>query len=80
MTIHYSVKFENSNLSYHGEVDFKHATEDDIEGNEDSIVKACKRKLVTDCERWGFEQKSLRLFECYFYKNEQQIQIMKWEK
>lgn len=80
MTIHYTAMFEGSQLLFHGEVSFKEASEDDVSGNEDRIVKACKRKLVTDCERWGVETKELKSFECYYFANSKENRIMKWEK
>lgn len=91
MTFHYTATFENFEFNYHGEVMFKYVKEEDIKGNEDKIILACKRQFVEDCKRWGMSVKDVNSFECYYYtiepssENElitttREVQIMKWEK
>ncbi len=80
MTYHYTATFDNCELKYHGEITFKYVEIKDTKGNEERIVTACKKQLIKDCEDWNISVKDINSFECYYYDESEEVQIMKWEK
>ena len=80
MEIHYSATIEDEVLAFHGMVDFPRATPKHIPGNEKNIIESCKSSFMGLCKRKNLNHTKLSMFEVYYFENDDEVSIFKWNK
>ena len=66
MTLYYSANFQNSIMTYHGDVEYPLNTYQTDERFTKSMIAFCRNALNQSCEKWGFNPATLIKAEFYF--------------
>lgn len=80
MEIHYSATIKDEVLAFHGVVNFPRATPKHIPGNEKNITESCKSSFIGLCKRKNLDHTKLLVFEVYYFDNDGEVPIFKWNK
>ena len=71
MKYHFSAKFSDSELSYHGEFDT-------VLKDVDDIVKKAKIEFKQKCKVWNIDHTKVVKFDVYFYTSEWEQKIFEY--
>lgn len=90
MNFHFSVKFNDYDMKFHGVVEDEDVQEKHIKGHEDVIIALCKAQIAKLCKRWGTKPADVVFFEIYYFKQAifnkeiyntgEEVKLFKWEK
>ena len=80
MTLHYSANFQETQNTFHGEVNYPLEIFQTDEKYTKSMTAFCRKALTTSCEKWGFDPADLIKAEFYFYRGSEEIIFFSWEK
>ncbi len=85
MDFHFSAKFKNKEMTYHGIVKAINLTTAKIESYQQKIIAICKKELIKKCEGWKIDPKTVISFDIYYFKidNENNLiekNVYKWRK
>lgn len=72
ITYHFSVLFKNSTIKHHG-------TFDSILTDVEQLKKISKIELSKKIPIWKKDVKDIEMFEIYYYSQDKEIQVFKYE-
>ena len=90
MNFHFSAKFIDYDIKFHGVAELDDVLEKHIKGHEETIIALCRAELATLCKRWGTKPADVVFFEIYYFKQAifskeiyntgEEVKLFKWEK
>ena len=70
-TIHFSARFDNLKMTYHGEIKTD---------NPDPLMPEVKNLLKQKCKQWNIDYQTINEIQVYHYENNEIKMIFEWQK
>lgn len=79
MTLHYSVRYKNERIPYHGEVYFPVNISNGYESYYDLMTRTARIALLKSQIEWGKKSHDVVRIEFYYQQENKDIVFFKWE-
>ncbi len=80
MVLHYSISFEGSPITHHGEISYPISAYQNYDKYTDSMIAFVKADLTKSIKKWGHTPDEMIKAEFYFFKGSEEVIFFSWGK